>query len=116
SGFLLLSGGHSLIVGSGLLLVGGRLLLVEPLPREGERLLASLDWSGMPEALAKAALEAEAAAYDDPDDPRVNWDEAALGQWCEAAGLTAKSKGWSVAGASMIWKSPGKATLFVMMK
>jgi hypothetical protein len=56
-------------------------------PRLGERLLAGLDWRGVPEALAERARAAEAALYDDPHDPSVNWDDADLERWVRAAGL-----------------------------
>ncbi|MCZ6553026.1 MAG: AAA family ATPase [SAR324 cluster bacterium] len=70
-----------------LLLPGGRLAIAETVPSRGERPLAALDWTGLNPDLARRAVAAEEALYADPEDPRVNWNEDDLAQWCEAAGL-----------------------------
>jgi putative ATPase len=65
----------------------GRLVIAEPVPSRGERILAALDWGGFDPDLARRAIAAEAAIYEDASDPQVNWDERDLPRWCEAAGL-----------------------------
>jgi hypothetical protein len=65
----------------------GRLVLAEIVPSRGERILSAFDWSGLDPDLARRAIEAEAAIYEDRSDPQVNWDERDLPRWCEAAGL-----------------------------
>ncbi len=72
---------------AGLLAPGGEIVLAERAPGLGERLLASLDWSGLPKALANKAIEAEEAIYSDPGNPLVNWDGGSLEQLCGQAGL-----------------------------
>jgi putative ATPase len=72
---------------AGLLAPGGTLVLAERCPRLGERLLAALDWAGVPAELAQRAMAAEEAVYAEADNPAVNWDDAALEGWARAAGL-----------------------------
>jgi putative ATPase len=61
-----------------LLLPGGRVCLAQVVPRHGQRLYELVDWTDVPEKLAKKVKAAEEAIYHDPADPLVNWDESDL--------------------------------------
>ncbi len=65
----------------------GRLVLAERAPGLGGRILASLDWSGVPQRAAKRAIEAEAELYAASQDARMHWKGDEPKAWCEAAGL-----------------------------
>jgi putative ATPase len=56
----------------------GVLSLAEVVPRRAQRLSALLDLSALNDALVSRFQAAEAAIYQDPDDPLVNWDLPAL--------------------------------------
>ncbi|MCH8077345.1 MAG: AAA family ATPase [SAR324 cluster bacterium] len=66
---------------------GGRLVLAERAPGLGGRMLASLDWSGVPPRAAKRAIEAEAQLYAASQDASMHWKGNEAEAWCEAAGL-----------------------------
>ncbi|HEY9887898.1 MAG TPA: hypothetical protein V6D02_05815, partial [Candidatus Obscuribacterales bacterium] len=66
----------------------GRLALVETVPRDTQRLAALLAPDQLDANLWARWQAAEAALYADPDDPRWQWDGAALAALLQAAGLT----------------------------
>ncbi|MDH4121120.1 MAG: AAA family ATPase [Deltaproteobacteria bacterium] len=70
-----------------LLAPGGWLVLAEPIPRLGQPPLAGLDPTGLETTAHQALLRAEQEAWNNPQDPRVNWDDEDLARWLEAAGL-----------------------------
>jgi len=70
-----------------LLRPGGRLVLAEPFPRQGERLSRLVDLTSLPADLRQRLYAAEAAIYDDPSNPLVNWDRAEVEAYCRQAGL-----------------------------
>lgn len=65
----------------------GELIIAEPLPTKGERILANLDWSGVPPKLKEKTLAAEESLYTNKNDPQVNWDENTLIKLLKEAGL-----------------------------
>jgi len=70
-----------------LLRPGGRLSLAEVIPRRAPRLYRLVDTSSLGDDLAARLAAAEEAIYDDPDNPRVNWDAEDLRASAEKAGF-----------------------------
>jgi putative ATPase len=70
-----------------LLRPGGRLSLAEAIPRQAPRLYRLVGTSSLGDDLAVRLAAAEEAIYDDPDDPRVNWDADDLRASAEEAGF-----------------------------
>jgi putative ATPase len=56
----------------------GQLCLIQPVPRQGQRLYALVDWTNVTVGLAKKVRAAEEGIYSDETDPLVNWDESDL--------------------------------------
>ncbi|GAB4428398.1 MAG: AAA family ATPase [Anaerolineae bacterium] len=71
----------------GLLKPGGRLVLAEVTPRHTQRLHQLVALARLEDDVARQVVTAEEAIYTNPSDPMVNWSEAELAQFCEAAGL-----------------------------
>jgi putative ATPase len=70
-----------------LLSENGRISLAETVPAHTQRLHRLIDLATLGEALARRAAEAEEAIYSRSDDAMVNWDEVALQQAFDDAGL-----------------------------
>ena len=70
---------------AGWLAPGGRVALAEGAPALSGGVLAGVDWRGAPPDLREAALAAEAAWQ--AAQPHLQWEEAHLRAWLEAAGL-----------------------------
>jgi putative ATPase len=67
----------------------GRLALIQLIPRQTQRLVDLVDWSGESADLAAKARAAEEAIYQDAADPLVNWTAADIESGLRAGGLTA---------------------------
>ncbi|MCE5259859.1 MAG: AAA family ATPase [Chloroflexi bacterium] len=70
-----------------LLALGGRLSLAEVIPSLAQRLSDLADLSSLPQDLAAAITQAEAAIYNDPDNPSTAWGLNDLQAALEQAGL-----------------------------
>ncbi|MFQ5611434.1 MAG: AAA family ATPase [Anaerolineae bacterium] len=66
---------------------GGRLVLAEIIPRSAQRLAELVDLSELPDDLRQRIAEAEAAIYNNPADPMVNWGVADVQAALEQAGF-----------------------------
>ena len=70
-----------------LLSENGHISLVETAPAYTQRLHRLVDLATLDEMVAQQIVAAEEGIYAQPDDPMVNWDEAALQRAFDAAGL-----------------------------
>jgi putative ATPase len=73
---------------------GGRLSLAEVVPRQAQRLSALVDLTELGSDLVARLQAAEAAIYQTPDDPMVNWDVPDLEAALLAAGFVLLSPCW----------------------
>ncbi len=71
---------------AGFLAENGRLCLIQPIPRQAQRLYRLVEWGGRADLRQKVAA-AEEAIYADVTDPLVNWDERELETAVAQAGL-----------------------------
>ena len=71
----------------GLAAPGCRLRLWEVVQRRAQRLCRLVDLSELEEGLRERVISAEEAIYEDPDNPRVNWEEGDLKRLLQEAGF-----------------------------
>ena len=71
----------------GLAAPGCRLRLWEVVQRRAQRLCRLVDLGELEEGLRERVISAEEAIYEDPDNPRVNWEEGDLKRLLQEAGF-----------------------------